>query len=204
DLLLCTKMSAFEIIIGKLISSLAFILLLIISSIPLFSLVFLFGGITPGDIVTLFFFYIIIAMVVGSISIFFSPIFKRTMVATVVTYGTIFAWYILTLIIAVFLLSRHFMDPSASQEYIPTILYFNPLFGLGDIIARQLGGSMQNAFRDIFGLRGNVPGQTGGFNISPWMINSVIMAVITGIMMAISSFRVKPVRTRMKARKKKK
>lgn len=198
DLLLCTKMSAFEIIIGKLISSLAFILLLIISSLPLFSLVFLFGGITPGDIATLFLFYIIIAMVVGSISIFYSTIFKRTMVATVVTYVTIFAWYVLTLIIAAYLMSKHYMTPSASQQYIPKILYFNPLFGLGDIISRQLGGSAQSTFRGLFGFRMNAPGQLGSINVNPWVINTILMCIITAIMLVISSIRIRPVKTPFK------
>lgn len=198
DLLLCTKMSAFEIIIGKLISSLAFILLLIISSLPLFSLVFLFGGITPGDIANLFLFYIIIAMVVGSISIFYSTIFKRTMVATVVTYVTIFAWYVLTLIIAAYLMSKHYMNPSVSQQYIPKILYFNPLFGLGDIISRQLGGSAQSTFRGLFGFRMNALGQLGSINVNPWVINTILMCIITAIMLVISSIRIRPVKTPFK------
>lgn len=198
DLLLCTKMSAFEIIIGKLISSLAFILLLIISSLPLLSLVFLFGGITPGDIATLFLFYIIIAMVVGSISIFYSTIFKRTMVATVVTYVTLFAWYVLTIIIAVYLISRHYMAPSAQQPYTPFILYFNPLFGLGDIIARQLGGNAQNTFTGMFGLSIGAPGQVSNINLNPWTINAILMCIITAIMLTVSSIRIKPVRTGIK------
>ncbi len=195
DLLLCTKMSASEIIIGKLLSSLAFILLLIISSLPLFSLVFLFGGITPGDIAVLFLFYIVIAMVVGSISIFYSTIFKKTMVATVVSYVTIFAWYVLTFLIAVYLISKHEMGVNASQTYIPSILYFNPLFGLGDIMSRQLGGSARNAFGGIFGLTIGTPSQGGSINLDPWIVNTILMCVITAIMLIISSIRIKPVRT---------
>lgn len=198
DLLLCTRMSAFEIIIGKLISSLAFILLLIMSSLPLFSLVFLFGGITPGDIATLFLFYIIIAMVVGSISIFYSTIFKRTMVATVVTYVTIFAWYVLTIIIAIYLLSRHYMNASATQQYIPKILYFNPLFGLGDIISGQLGSSVQNSFRGFFGLNIGGPGQASSITLNPWIVNTILMFIITGIMLVISSIRIRPVKSNMR------
>ncbi|NMA94487.1 MAG: ABC transporter permease subunit [Clostridiales bacterium] len=194
DLLLCTRMSAFEIIVGKLISSLAFILLLVVSSLPLFSLVFLFGGITPGDLITLFFFYIIIAMAVGSISIFFSTVFKRTMVATVVTYAVIFAWYVLTLIISIYLMSRHYMDPNASAQYVPKILYLNPMFGLGDIISRQLGADAQAGFRSFFGLRMGGSGQVPNISINPWIANVTLMFILTGIMITISSIRIRPVR----------
>ncbi|HZK33688.1 MAG TPA: ABC transporter permease, partial [Bacillota bacterium] len=81
DLLLCTSLSPLGIILGKLMSSMSYILLLIFSSIPLFSMVFLFGGVTPGDIVMLFLFYIITAISIGSIGIYFSTVFKRTVTA---------------------------------------------------------------------------------------------------------------------------
>lgn len=196
DLLLCTKMSSLSIVVGKLLSSLAYILLLIISSLPLFSLVFLFGGITPGDIIALFLFYIVIAMVVGSISIFFSTVFKRTVVATVVSYVTIFAWYVLTFLIAIYLVSmRYITEPFIQQMSVPFILYFNPLFGLGDIMSRQLGTSTQNMFRDMFGLRMGLSIQGTNIILSPWVVNIILMCIITAIMLIISSIRIKPVRT---------
>ena len=152
DLLLCTKMSTFDIIVGKLLSSLAYMLLLIISSLPLFSLVFLFGGITPWDVLSLFLFYIVTAMVVGSIGIFFSTIFKRAVVATVVSYVTIFAWYVLTFLIAGYQITmQHIENLSVQQIEVPFILYFNPLFGFGDIISRHLGAGAQ-MYLQIFSL----------------------------------------------------
>jgi hypothetical protein len=61
ELLLSTKIPSLGIIFGKLIASMSYIILLIITSIPLFSLVFLFGGVTPGDMAKLFLFYIVTA-----------------------------------------------------------------------------------------------------------------------------------------------
>ncbi|NLM13312.1 MAG: hypothetical protein GX209_06165 [Epulopiscium sp.] len=46
DLLLVTKLSPFSIIIGKLMASISQIILLILASIPIFSIIFVFGGVS--------------------------------------------------------------------------------------------------------------------------------------------------------------
>ena len=56
SILLTTSQSSFQIISGKLLSSIAFLLLLIVAGLPIYSLVFLFGGISPMDFVKVFFF----------------------------------------------------------------------------------------------------------------------------------------------------
>jgi ABC-2 type transport system permease protein len=45
DLLLCTNLAPQAIVIGKLLASMSHILILIIASLPMFSIVFLYGGI---------------------------------------------------------------------------------------------------------------------------------------------------------------
>src|SRR5947207_2868904 len=50
DLLLCSRLSAFELVAGKLVAGLANAFLLIAASIPLFSLVFFFGGVGPAQV----------------------------------------------------------------------------------------------------------------------------------------------------------
>src|SRR5436305_5409308 len=46
DLLLCSKLSVFSLLAGKLAAGLANVLLLIAAPVPLFSLVYFFGGIS--------------------------------------------------------------------------------------------------------------------------------------------------------------
>ena len=50
NILLTTTLSSFQIIVGKLLSSVAYLLLLLLASLPLFSFVFLFGGVAPEEI----------------------------------------------------------------------------------------------------------------------------------------------------------
>ena len=56
SILLTTSQSSFQIISGKLLSSIAFLLLLIVAALPIYSLVFLFGGISPKEFVIVFFY----------------------------------------------------------------------------------------------------------------------------------------------------
>ena len=58
-ILLTTSQSSFQIISGKLLSSIAFLLLLIVAALPIYSLVFLFGGISPKEFVFVFSFFLL-------------------------------------------------------------------------------------------------------------------------------------------------
>src|SRR5882724_5312014 len=51
DLLLCTRVRPSSIVIGKLVASLLFALLLLVASIPVFSVVFLFGGVELSQVI---------------------------------------------------------------------------------------------------------------------------------------------------------
>ena len=51
ELLAVTPISSLAIVLGKLFSALVYVLLLIVASIPLTALVFVFGGVAPDDVV---------------------------------------------------------------------------------------------------------------------------------------------------------
>ncbi len=82
DLLLSTRLSAFSIVAGKLVTSLAFVILLILASVPLLSLVFLFGGVPAGLVVRTIAVQMVTALIMGAGGLFFSTIVRRTTAAT--------------------------------------------------------------------------------------------------------------------------
>ncbi len=87
NILLTTTQSSTQIIIGKLLSSVAFLILMLVAGLPLYSLVFLFGGVSPSQYVTIFLFYLVTLIAIGSIGIMFSTITKKTIVSMIATYG---------------------------------------------------------------------------------------------------------------------
>ena len=91
ELMLTTQMTPGQIVSGKLMSALSTLMLLVISSFPAIMLVFVFGGITLWDVVALLLCYIAVALFAGGLGICLSAAFKRSTIATVVTYGVLVA-----------------------------------------------------------------------------------------------------------------
>jgi len=71
-------------------------ILLVIASMPVYSIVFLYGGISPIQLLKVFSFYLIGMLAIGSVGIMYSSLVKRTGIATVTTYATILGYTILT------------------------------------------------------------------------------------------------------------
>lgn len=86
DLMLTTNMSPMDIVVGKLLASLSTILLLIVSSFPILSLSFVYGGVMIRDVVQLLVCYSVTGLLAGSIGIFCSACFKKSAIATAVSY----------------------------------------------------------------------------------------------------------------------
>ncbi len=186
DLLLCTRMTPFSIIIGKLFASISQIILLIIASLPIFSIVFLFGGISIKEMLQLFGFFIIISVTFGSIGIFYSSYFKKTTAANVLSYGTIAFLYFGTIFITVIILVA-----SHNTSYNDTfpLLYINPILGFSSILWEQFGSGTFNFFPG-FGFM-----QTGiNKYISPWAINMIFNIVLSVVFLILSARKIDPLR----------
>ena len=101
DLLTATPISTLGIVLGKLGSALAFVGVLILASVPLTAVVFVFGGVGPEDVLRGYVVLLVTALGFGSVGILLSSVTRRTQSATVLTYlvvlvltvGTGFAWF---------------------------------------------------------------------------------------------------------------
>ena len=101
EMLRSTTLPPRAITLGKLASSVSFIVLLLTSSLPLVSLCFLLGGVSPGEV---FFGYLLLvcdAFVFGAIGLAWSAYAANTATATALSYGSIFLWFALTFPFAV-------------------------------------------------------------------------------------------------------
>ncbi|RAV21731.1 ABC transporter permease [Paenibacillus contaminans] len=127
NILLTTQQSSTTIILSKLFSSLSFMLVVIIATLPLYSIVFLFGGVSPVQLIAVFLFYMFVMLLLGSIGVFVSTVFKKTMVAVIVTYGFAVFIYGFTGLAAIFLAQTFFRGSS----YVPGLLLgLNPMGAL--------------------------------------------------------------------------
>jgi ABC-type transport system involved in multi-copper enzyme maturation permease subunit len=97
DLLLCTRVRPSSIVIGKLVASLLFALLLLVASVPVFSVVFLFGGVELSQVIGVAAVLGVTAVVFGAIGLLCSTVMRRPTGATVVAYITAFLYLIVPL-----------------------------------------------------------------------------------------------------------
>lgn len=89
ELMLTTQMTPLQIVFGKLASSMSTMLLMMISSLPIISMVFVYGGVTMKDVALLLLCFIVAALFVGSLGICCSALFRKSTLATAVTYGLV-------------------------------------------------------------------------------------------------------------------
>ena len=83
ELMLTTTMEPRDMVLGKLASSLVTMLVLAVSALPVQALVFVYGGVTLQDIGMLFLCHGVVAILTGSIGIFYSSVLRRSTVSTV-------------------------------------------------------------------------------------------------------------------------
>lgn len=151
NMLLMTTQSSWQIILGKLMSSIAFLGLLLVAGLPLYSIVFLFGGVSPLQLITIFFFYFITMLAIGSIGIFFSTYTKRTITSVIATYGsmvflggfTAFFFYVGIIIDQTILMGGGGMSP---------LTYFWASINPGALVLSVLSGDIAEELFSLVGI----------------------------------------------------
>lgn len=104
SMLLTTQQSSTAIVLSKLAASLSFMLLVVFATLPVYSIVFLFGGISPGQLIAVFGLYILVMVMLGALGVMFSTLFKKTVVAVIMTYGTGLFFYGFLSLVGLFLM----------------------------------------------------------------------------------------------------
>ncbi len=195
DLLLMTKMSSFSIVIGKLMSSMSMLLLLMVATLPVFSIAFYFGGVSLLALFGMMLYIVLTACMAAAVSIFFSCIFKKTMVSMVVVYLLIggvccFGTLIASLMVNSLYWSMYQTEPNIVLQMV--LLSPNPGVGFFSVIQEQMG----NNFIDmIFGNDFNqYSGVTAFFIRHYWLVNVLFDVIVICIFVSLSVYFLNPVR----------
>jgi ABC-type transport system involved in multi-copper enzyme maturation permease subunit len=158
DLLTTTPISSLAIVLGKLLSALSWILLLLLASIPVTALVFTFGGVGPDDMIKGYVVLLVTALFYGSVGLFVSALVKRTQAATVINLVVVIALPAGTGLIFIFWSpmtdtglmpnggrDSGFIDPLGKRPP-EALLWFNPFMAQLDVVCGTetgFGGSCQ-------------------------------------------------------------
>jgi ABC-type transport system involved in multi-copper enzyme maturation permease subunit len=87
DILMMTPASAVHILLSKLLVALAFLLVLLLSALPLFSVIVLFGGVNLAHLGPVVLTVLLSALVGSMLGMFCSVITRQTYLATVLCYA---------------------------------------------------------------------------------------------------------------------
>ncbi len=86
DLLVATRLTPTEIILGKLLASQYYVILLILGSAPIFILTIFFGGLSPNHVLGAILYLIFFSMAYGVIGLYFSLMTSKTALSVSLTY----------------------------------------------------------------------------------------------------------------------
>lgn len=160
DLLITTPLRPGAIVVGKLLSALAFVVLMIVAAIPVSALVLMYGGASVQDIARAQVVLLVSAIGFGVIGLFCSALIKRTQSATVIAYstvlfltvGTFFVWRLWTAGLSG-TTGEAFGVPDRAPEQ---LLYLNPAVAMVEIVADTeiTPGDMGKIMAEIRGTSG--------------------------------------------------
>ncbi len=100
DLIVTTPLSATQLLLSKLLAGMAFLALLFLAALPLFSIVLLFGGMQPVDLGRIALTVLISAITFGMLGLCCSALTRQTYSATLFSYAFVIALVGGTLFIA--------------------------------------------------------------------------------------------------------
>jgi ABC-2 type transport system permease protein len=141
DLLVTTPMRPGGIVVGKLLAALAFVGLMIVAALPISALVLMYGGASIDDLVRQQIVLLVTAMGLGSIGLFWSALVKRTQAATVLTYATVLALTVGTVLVFIFwsvALTRDSENQFGTPRLAPEqLVWINPAIAMVDVVANS-------------------------------------------------------------------
>lgn len=197
DILLTTPMGCWQIIWGKLASSIGTILLYVVSSLPIFSVVFLIGGVELPDVVFTVFYAFVFSILIGSFGIFFSTLFKRSIIATVTSYGVeiaIFLFpYLCYTLFSVFFAKGINLLGGDVPSWIVGLGLFSPIQSLISLLCVQVTSEGVYKERCLFSI--NEDSIWHNLTAQEWFwISVVVQIIVAAFMLFLSTRRLNPLR----------
>jgi ABC-type transport system involved in multi-copper enzyme maturation permease subunit len=185
EVLLVTLVSPLGIVWGKLVVSVAFILLLITAALPVLATVFLFGGVDLEQFLVCQLLIVSTALALGAASLFLSALFRRTLLATVVSYALAFAgtagtWIVGTILTQITYVGGQQLRSGFSPDPHP-LLWVNPIQALISVLSTPQAAPLPlSRTMQLLLLTPGAPG-SGGPAIQLWQTTLLAQLVLVSL-----------------------
>ena len=206
EIMLTTPEKPFAIVWGKLLASLSNFIMFIVTSIPIMAISFVLGGLNWFALLGFIAMILVVAILVGSIGVFWSSAFKKTIASIVMTFLIEFGVLFLPLIICGGVLGVEAIAYAAVTDQMmnppdpnfgptPFIMILTPLTGFFDYMMRVMNlTSIAEILReaDMFGV------------ITPilsyaWIpVNVIISGLLSFFFLRMAARKLNPIKKRKK------
>ena len=199
DILLSSKLTPFQIIIGKVSASSLRVIILIISTMPLYAIGSLTGVIKISNILELIVFFIVNTIFVSSIGVFISTCAKTSKVSTTLSYALVLAIYMGIIVITWVILIITIYNKDISGTALTTmpkalpIVYLSPVVGFVSLLLNQVG--LGSEFSGIF--------SEFGISMYSEYISIVVQLVLSGLFIYLASVKLNPLNKKSRFKSKK-
>ena len=119
DLLMVTRASPLGIVLGKWLASVAYLLWLVIAALPVFAVVYLYGGIPARQVGLTLLVALVTGMSYGAMGLALSAFVKRSQAATIIAIILVFVLLFGTLIGATFIRVMYPYQATPGEPYQP-------------------------------------------------------------------------------------
>ncbi len=183
DLLRTTLISARDLVLGKYVTAVAFILLLILLQTPILSLAFLFGGIELTEIVMHTTVILVTVLYFCSIGMFISSLNHRTLPSTVATYVFIGALTVilpaLLTFLGVLLSDLDFINNLPAGGEIALAILVLLFLSINPIAAMISGEGYLQSDQKFWYITETLSNGTTLYGPSPWLLYAILNTLLT-------------------------
>lgn len=181
DILLTTAVSPGQIIWGKLVSCISSAVLLVFSSLPILSIVLTVGGIGLSDLFEMVFVLFLVSVFIGSIGILASVLFRKTVHATVFSFGVVLflCLGLAAIVAAAYLVQQMYywnvmrgVGAVPRVSWVALLLLFNPVATVVQLIISQYG-NVREFYTFVENMGGLPP-----FILEHWCVISLSLQMI--------------------------
>jgi ABC-type transport system involved in multi-copper enzyme maturation permease subunit len=126
--LMTTPINSFQIVIGKLFSKILQLLLLLAASLPMLAVLRVLGGVPWDFVVASLCITLTTALLVASVTMFFSILFRWAFVSILMSMGALAAFYgLVPLIVGLFVTAMRVYDDEILMPMVSVLLNYNPV-----------------------------------------------------------------------------
>lgn len=174
DLILTTRLREKDIVTGKISAALLSVFLMVVSGAPIIALVFVYGGVTFGDLFLMFLSFFTAAFMTGSMGLWLSAQMKRTALATAASYGL---ETVLTFgTIGINLILKNLSAVSAGTL---SLLLLSPLSTFYTAVSRVTG---ERTAAVVYAKSLNVPDPESSFLLLHWFPAGTAVQLLLGLL----------------------